>query len=73
MTVAIIAAVLGVLIAASAIGIPQIVRIRHQRGDEDTVQYLKETGRSAADIAEGNAAVLEQQRDDDQAQGASGN
>jgi hypothetical protein len=72
MTIAIIAALLGVLIAASAIGIPQWVRIRHQRGDDDTVAYLKRTGRSARDITQGNAAVLEQQRDDDQAQEASG-
>ncbi len=68
MTIAIIAAVAGVLIAAAAIGIPQLVRIRHQRGDDDTAEYLKETGRSAGDIAEGNAEVREQQEDDAPAQ-----
>jgi hypothetical protein len=73
MTIAIIAAVLGVLIAAAAIGIPQLVRIRHQRGDDDTRAYLQETGRSARDITLGNAQVREQQQDDDQAQEASGN
>lgn len=68
MTIAIIAAVLGVLIAAAAISVPQIVRIRHQRGDEDTAKYLKETGRSASDIAQGNAAVRGEQQSDDAAQ-----
>jgi hypothetical protein len=68
MTIAIIAAVLGVLIAAAAIGIPQLVRIRHQRGDEDTLAYLKGTGRSARDIARGNAEVRKEQQDDEPAQ-----
>jgi hypothetical protein len=68
MTIAIIAASLGVLIAAAAISIPQIVRIRHQRGDEDTVKYLQETGRSAADIAQGNDAVRNEQQNDASAQ-----
>jgi hypothetical protein len=64
MTIAIIAAVAGLLIAAGAIGIPQLVRIRHQRGDEDTVAYLQQTGRSARDIAQGNAAVRSEQQDE---------
>jgi hypothetical protein len=73
MTIAIIAAVLGVLIAAAAISIPQIVRIRHQRGDEDTAEYLKKTGRSAGDIAQSNAAVRERQQDDESAERPSAN
>ncbi len=74
MTIAIIAAVLGVLIAAACIGIPQLVRVRHQRGDDDTVAYLKETGRSAGDIAQSNSAVRQQQQqDDDAVQQADGN
>jgi superfamily II DNA helicase RecQ len=71
-TIAIIAAVLGLLIATAAIGIPQLVRIRHQRPDDDTVAYLQETGRSARDIAQGNAAVRRQQQDDAAAEQANG-
>jgi hypothetical protein len=70
---AIFAAVLGVLISAACIGIPQLVRIRHQRPDDDTQAYLMETGRSARDIAEGNAEVRERQQDEDSAESASGN
>ncbi len=72
MIIAIIAAVLGLLIATAAIGIPQLVRIRHQRGDDDTVAYLRETGRSARDITQGNAAVLKEQQDDAPAEPAHG-
>jgi hypothetical protein len=61
---AIFAAGLGVLIAAACIGIPQLVRVRHQRPDDDTRAYLTETGRSARDIADGNAAVRERQQDE---------
>lgn len=71
MTIAIIAAVAGALIAAAALGIPQLVRIRHQRPDDDTVAYLRETGRSARDIAQGNAAVRQEQESDAPAQPAS--
>jgi hypothetical protein len=64
MAEAIFAAILGALIAAAAIGIPQLVRIRHQRPDDDTQAYLKQTGRSARDIAAGNAEVrIRQQRE----------
>jgi hypothetical protein len=65
MAIAIFAAVLGLLIAAAALGIPQVVRIRHQQPDNDDTQaYLTATGRSARDIAQGNAAVREQQQID---------
>jgi hypothetical protein len=65
MTIAIIAAVLGALIATAAIGIPQLVRIRHQRPDDDTRAYMQQTGRSAEDIAQGNAAVRKEQQEKD--------
>jgi hypothetical protein len=61
---AIFAAVLGVVIAAVCIGIPQLVRVRHQRPDDDTQAYLKQTGRSASDIAAGNAAARARQQSD---------
>jgi hypothetical protein len=65
MAVAIFAPVLGLVIAAAALGIPQLVRIRHQQlGEEDTRAYLKQTGRSAQDIAQGNAAVRKRQQDE---------
>jgi hypothetical protein len=60
---AIFAAALGVVIAAACIGIPQLVRVRHQQPDDDTLKYLKQTGRSARDIATDNAAMREQQQD----------
>jgi len=60
---AIFAAVLGVLISAAALGIPQWVRIRHQQPDDDTEAYLARTGKSAHDIAAGNAAVRMRQQD----------
>jgi hypothetical protein len=61
---AIFAAVLGVLISAAALGIPQWVRIRHQRPDDDTQAYLQQTGRTAREIAQGNAMVRERQQND---------
>ena len=65
MTIGILAAALGLLIAAACIGIPQLVRTRHQQPDDDDTQAcLKETGRSARDIAQGNAAVRAQQQND---------
>ncbi len=59
---AIFAALLGVVISAACIGIPQLVRIRTQRPDDDTRAYLKQTGRSARDIAAGNAKIRERQQ-----------
>jgi hypothetical protein len=62
MTIGILAAVLAVAIAAACIGIPQLVRIRHQQpDDDDALDYEKKTGRSARDIAQENAAVRAQQ------------
>jgi hypothetical protein len=63
MAIAIIGGVIGLVLGAAALGIPQIVRIRHQRpDDDDTRAYLKATGRSAQDIAQSNARMREQQQ-----------
>jgi hypothetical protein len=73
MAIGIVAAVLAVLIAAACIGIPQLVRVRHQQpDDDDALAYEKETGRSVRDIAQGNAAVRERQEDDARSEHASG-
>jgi hypothetical protein len=62
MDVGLLAAGLGLLIAAACIALPQFIRVRRQQpGDDDTQAYLKATGRSAEDIAEGNAVLREQQ------------
>ena len=64
MVIAIIGGVIGLVLGASALGIPQLVRIRRQiPNDDDTQAYLKTTGRSAQDIAQGNARMREQQQD----------
>jgi hypothetical protein len=62
MAIAILAGVIGLLLGAAAIGIPQLVRVRHQRPDDDGQAYLKATGRSAQDIAQGNAQLRQQQQ-----------
>ena len=59
---AIFAAALGVVIAAACIGIPQLVRVRHQQPDDDTQAYLSQTGRTAQEIAAGNAAARARQQ-----------
>lgn len=69
MIVGILAAMLGVFIAAACISIPQLVRVRRSRSDSDDTQaYLEQTGRSALDIAEGNAALRAQQQKDARSQ-----
>jgi hypothetical protein len=65
MAIAILGGALGLLLGAAALGIPQLVRIRHERPDDDTQAYLKATGRSAQDIAEGNAGVRQRQQNAD--------
>jgi hypothetical protein len=66
MAIAILGGVLGLVLGAAALGIPQLVRIRHQRPDDDDTQaYLKATGRSAQDIAQGNAQVRQGQQNAD--------
>jgi hypothetical protein len=65
MTVGILAAVLGLLLATAAIVIPRLVNRRNDpEFDADSRAYLKETARSARDIAQGNAD-LESQREND--------
>jgi hypothetical protein len=65
MAIGILAAVLGLFIAAACISIPQAVRQRRTQPDNDDTQaYLRQTGRSARDIAESNAALREQQQND---------
>jgi hypothetical protein len=66
MAIAILGGVIGLVLGAAALGIPQLVRIRHQRPDDDDTQaYLKATGRSAQDIAQGNARVRQPQHNAD--------
>jgi hypothetical protein len=62
MAIAILGGVIGLLLGAAALGIPQLVRIRHQRPDDNGQAYLKATGRSAQDIAQGNAQVRQRQQ-----------
>jgi hypothetical protein len=65
MVIAIIGGVIGLVLGAAALGIPQLVRIRHQKPDDDDTQaYLKATGRSAQDIAQSNAQTRAQQQND---------
>jgi hypothetical protein len=62
MAIAIIGGVIGLALGAAAVGIPQLVRMRHQRPDDGGQAYLKATGRTAEDIAQSNARVREQQQ-----------
>jgi hypothetical protein len=63
MVIAIIGGVIGLVLGAAALGIPQLVRIRHQKpNDDDTQAYLKATGRSARGIEQSNDRVREQQQ-----------
>ncbi|HEY3954905.1 MAG TPA: hypothetical protein VGM53_16150 [Streptosporangiaceae bacterium] len=73
MAITILAVVLGLLLAAAAISIPQLVRARRQRPDDDDTQaYLRKTGRSGRDIAQENAAVRAEQEDAARSQPARG-
>jgi hypothetical protein len=56
MLIGILAAIFGVLLAAAAIGIPRIVNRGNDPQDHaDSQAYLQQTGRSATDVAQGNA------------------
>jgi hypothetical protein len=56
MTIGILAAVLGLLLAVAAIVVPRLINRRNDpEYDADTRAYQRETGRSARDIAQGNA------------------
>jgi len=63
MAIGIFAAVLGLLIAAACIMIPRVVSRRNDPyNNADALAYQKETGRSAREIEQGNAAVRAQQQ-----------
>jgi hypothetical protein len=65
MTVGILAAVLGLLLATAAIVIPRAISRRNDPGDHaDSRAYLKETGRSARGIAQGHADQAVQEEND---------
>ncbi len=65
MTIGILAAVLGLLLAIAAIWIPRLISRRNDpEYDADSQAYLKETGRSARDVAQGNADEAFQQESD---------
>jgi hypothetical protein len=69
MNYAVVDGIIGFLIGVACIGIPQLIRKRRQRPDDDDTQaYLKETGRSVQDIAQENAALESQQESDPQSQ-----
>jgi hypothetical protein len=62
MTIGVIAAVLGLLIAAACIWIPRVVSRRNDPYNHaDALAYEKETGRSAQEIEQDNAAVRARQ------------
>jgi hypothetical protein len=65
MFIGILAALLGVLIAAVAISIPRLVARRNNPEDHaDSHAYLKNTGRSAQDVARANARGAIQQKNE---------
>lgn len=67
MTIAIVAAAIGLLIGTSAIVIPRLVaRKNDPYNDADALSYENETGRSAREIEEDNAAVRVRQQDGSQ-------
>jgi hypothetical protein len=73
MTIGILAAVLGLLLAIAAIWIPRLVNRRNDpEYNADSRAYQKETGRSARDIARGNADQAFQQENDAGSQRAGG-
>jgi hypothetical protein len=65
MLIGILAAVSGLLIAIVAISIPRLLNRRNDPEDHaDSHAYLKDTGRSAQDIARANAGGAFQQKND---------
>jgi len=58
MAIGILAAVLGLLLGTAAIIIPRVVNRHNQPEDHsDSRAYLANTGRSAAEIVEGNRSL----------------
>jgi hypothetical protein len=73
MLIGILAAVLGLLLATAAIAIPRMVARGNDPGDHaDSEAYLKATGRSAEDIARGNAGRAFEQENNAGTQQADG-
>ncbi len=72
MPIGIFAAVLGLLIATACIVIPRVISRRNDPyNNADALAYEKETGRSAQEIEQGNAAVrARQQKNSQQASGS---
>jgi hypothetical protein len=63
MAIGIFAAALGLLIATACIVIPRVVARRNDPyNNADALAYQKQTGRSAREIEQGNAAVRAQQQ-----------
>jgi len=70
MTIGILAAVLGLLIAAACIVLPRVVSRRNDPYNAaEALAYEKDTGRSAREIEKGNAAVRARQQDSSQQPG----
>jgi hypothetical protein len=70
MAIGIFAAALGLLIAAACIVIPRVVSRRNDPYNRaDALAYENETGKSARDIEQGNAAVRAQQQNRSKQQG----
>ena len=63
MEITIISIVLGVVIAAACIGLPQLVRVLSQQPDDNSQAYLHQTGRSSSEVAQKNAALLAREQD----------
>jgi hypothetical protein len=71
MVIGVIAAVTGLIIAAACIELPRLAaRHNDPYNHADALAYEKQTGRSAAEIAQDNAFVRAQQADRGRAQQA---
>jgi hypothetical protein len=69
MAIGVIAAVTGLIIAAACIELPRLAsRHNDPYSHADAIAYEKQTGRSAEQIAQDNAAVLSQHADRGRAQ-----
>jgi hypothetical protein len=64
MAIGVIAAVVGLIIAAACIELPRLAsRHNDPYSHADALAYEKQTGRSAVEIAQDNASVRTQQAD----------
>jgi hypothetical protein len=67
MTIAIVAAVIGLLLGTAAIAIPRLVARRNDPyNDADALAYENETGRSGREIEQDNAAARARQQNSSQ-------